>query len=386
MPPDVSDHSDSSHLDQLASIETPAVVVDRALLMQNIARAAERGRASGALLRPHAKTHKSLAIARLQLEAGAVGLTVAKSSEALIFMSAGVPAVTVAHPLVDPRKIQRLLRAASETGCVLRLIADSETGVDAIAAAAADHGAGVEVQIKVDVGLHRCGVDPTSSAALDLARRLTDEPRLSFAGLISHAGHSYSALGPAEVAALAEQERTTMLMVAYRLRISGIPVPAVSVGSTPTVWLAERFEGLTELRPGNYVFMDLTQVSLGVVPREQVALSVLATVVSRNATHAIIDAGSKVLSSDRGPHGSTRVAGYGLARRLDPLGSEDMPVTALSEEHGFVEQGGRSLAVGERVRITPNHACTVANLARELLVLDDNGVESWPVEARAQVL
>lgn len=370
----------------LPDIETPAVIVDRVRLERNIAAGATIARDGRVALRPHVKTHKSVRLARLQMLAGASGLTVAKSSEALVFIAAGLPAVTVAYPLLDGAKIFRVLRAAQEKGTALRLIADSEVGVDAIAREAAALGVTADVQIKVDVGLHRCGVDPVSAGALILARRIADAPSLHFGGLVSHAGHAYGAAGPDAVRAIARAERETMLRLAERLCREGLSPPSISVGSTPTVWKNGGFDGISEVRPGNYVFMDLTQVALGLVPRQDLALSVLATVVSCNDTYAIVDAGSKVLSSDRGPHGSTLLDGYGLATRPSEPDAPDMPVTKLSEEHGFVAHGGRRPALGERLQIFPNHACTVVNLAHEFLVLDESGVvESWPVDAQGRV-
>jgi D-serine deaminase-like pyridoxal phosphate-dependent protein len=177
-----------------------------------------------------------------------------------------------------------------------------------------------------------------------------------------------------------------MTGLAGRLRAEGIDVPEVSVGSTPTTLLHDGFEGITEIRPGNYVFMDRTQVALGVAASEDVALWVATTVVSANDRYAIVDAGSKVLSSDRGPHGSTSVAGYGLAWRCDAPDAPPLPLVALSEEHGFVEHGGRPPAVGTRMVILPNHSCTVVNLAEELIVAAEDGTtQRWPVDARAHV-
>lgn len=368
--------------DALRTIETPAVVVERRVLARNLARAAETARAAGVALRPHVKTHKSLKIAALQLQGGASGITAAKPSEAAVFLAGGCADVTVAYPLLDRRKIVPLAQLSAARGARLRLVADCEVGVELLAEA----GCALEVMIEVDVGLKRCGVDPAGDVALRLASRIQAHPSLTFGGLLSHAGNAYGAEGPDAVRALAEAERLAMTGLADRLRRSGVAVPAVSVGSTPTVWLAESFDGLTEIRPGNYVFMDLTQVSLGVATRSDVSLSVIASVVSVNDRFAIIDAGSKVLSSDRGPHGSARLSGFGLAAPLDDP-SHEMIVTSLSEEHGFLAHDGRPPALGERVRIWPNHACPVANLSTSLIVVDDDGqTHAWPVDARACVL
>lgn len=373
---------DRHTLKTLGQLETPAVVVDSDVLKRNIERAAKIARSAGVALRPHAKTHKSLTIAQLQLNSGAVGITVAKTSEAMVFLRGGIRDITIAHPLIDPNKIERITAAAQLSGSRLRLIVDSHAGLSAISAATKSP---VEVLIKIDVGLKRCGVDPESSAAIELARAIHTNSSLGFAGIISHAGHSYRATGPDAVRVIAEAERATMTAVSSRILATGIPVPCVSVGSTPTIWLAESFKGITEIRPGNSVFMDLSQVSLGVADRSDLALSVIASVVSVNSRYAIIDAGSKVLSSDRGPHGSTRLSGYGIAQRL-AVGMDEMPVVALSEEHGFVEHQGRAITIGERLRILPNHACTVVNLARSVVAFDSAGkTVDWPIEAHGCV-
>jgi D-serine deaminase-like pyridoxal phosphate-dependent protein len=373
------------NLDRILDIETPAVVVDRQVLDQNIARGAEIARAAGAAYRPHMKTHKSIRIAALQMAAGAVGVTAAKPSEAIIFMQRGLRDVTVAYPMIDPHKVERLMRVAQHTGSTLRLVADSMEGVEAISAASAACDAKIAVLIEVDVGLRRCGVDPDGPHAGRLAERLQADPFTTFAGLLSHAGHAYGAEDAASVKRIAEEERRLMTGLAQNLRQSGIGVPIVSVGSTPTVWLSDNFDGITELRPGNAVFMDLTQVSLGVASPKDLALSVLATVVSVNQHFAIVDAGSKVLSSDVGPHGSKRLTGYGIACLPDDP-SLRLPVVNLSEEHGFLAHAGRPPRIGARVRIWPNHACPVANLADKLVVLQNDEIrEEWSVDARGCV-
>ena len=350
----------------------------------NLDRGARLAAAAKVTLRPHIKTHKSLKIALEQEARGAGGITASKPEEALVFLRSGLGSLTVAYPLVDRAKIARLLHEAAQRGAELTLIADSRFGVQALAGAAGEVGSTASVMLKVDVGLHRCGIDPEAPEALALATEIARTPSLAFAGLLSHAGHAYGAKGPDEVRAVARGERQLMMGLASRLSQAGLDVPRVSVGSTPTVFLNDGFEGITEVRPGNYVFMDLTQVALGVARMEDIALSVLATVVSRNDRYLIVDAGSKVLSSDRGPHGSDRIAGFGKAIPLTG-GPTLLPVSRLSEEHGFVEHGGAALPIGARLKIYPNHACPVPNLADAYVVLDGDGFETWPVDARGKV-
>jgi len=366
-------------------LETPFVTVDREVEDLNIAVVAEKARKAGIRVRPHAKTHKSPDLARRQITAGAIGLTVAKPAEALVFLDAGFGDLLVAYPLIDRRKIERVLLAAR--GARVILMADSAQGVRAIGTEARRLGLPVEVRVKVDVGQHRCGVDPRGSAGPELARAIIDHPALRFGGYMSHAGHAYAAADADAVRAVARTERALIVDLAERTRAAGVSVPVVSIGSTPTVLLDSGFEGIDEIRPGNYVFNDLTQVALGAVLRSRLALCVVATVVSRNGEFAVIDAGSKVLSSDRGPHGSTKVSGNGLAFRLDEPDAPEMPVVGLSEEHGLVAHGGHPPEIGERLRILPNHACPVVNLAREIAVLNPDGtIERRPIAASGAVL
>ncbi len=370
-------------LDLPADLETPAVLVDRDILQANIDRMQALADGAALVLRPHVKTHKSVAIARSQLAAGARGLTASKVEEALVFIEAGLPSVTLAYPLVSAAKIDRLLGAARRRGCDLRLIVDSLAGVELLAARAAEQGAHPGVFIKIDVGLQRCGREPGDRLVPILAQALTKATGLNFRGLLSHAGQAYSAADGGAAARMAEEERLSMTALADRLRRAGCRVPEVSVGSTPTVLAARRFDGLTEIRPGNYVFMDQTPLRLGLIPPSHLALSVLSTVVSANARHAIVDAGSKTLSSDRGAHGADGLSGYGRAFALTEAAGREAPLTVakLSEEHGFVVLGGARLQPGDRLQIFPNHACPVVNLARQFYVRSAAAIEPWAVDA-----
>lgn len=369
-------------------IETPAVVIARSALDNNIQRMQALARDHGLRLRPHIKTHKCLAIARLQMKAGACGITAAKVDEALPFIRDGaIPSVTLAQPQMIASKLDRLMTAARTHHCDLRLIVDSRPGLDLLAARASEHGFSPGVFIKIDVGLHRCGCRPDDPAILSLAQSIHQHPRLRFRGLLSHAGHAYGANDRSAVAAIAEDERQTMLDVARRLEAAGIPVPEISVGATPTVLAATRFDGITEIRPGNYVFMDQTPLRLGLITPAQVALTVLTTVISRNPDFLILDAGSKTFSSDMGAHGSGQGAGFGVGWPRGCFGddAQTLTVARLSEEHGFIPRDRRDLPLGAEVRVIPNHACPVANLARTLVVLEGDDVYEWPVDARGRV-
>jgi D-serine deaminase-like pyridoxal phosphate-dependent protein len=368
-------------------IETPAVVIQRLTLDDNIRRMQTLARTHGLRLRPHIKTHKCLAIARLQMAAGACGITAAKVDEALPFIRDGIPSVTLAQPQMIASKLNRLMAAAQAQRCDLRLIVDSRAGLELLASRALEQRFTPGVFIKIDVGLHRCGCRPHDPAILALAETIQQHPRLQFAGLLSHAGHAYGAKDRPAVAAIAEDERRIMLAVARRLEDAGVPVPEISVGATPTVLAATRFDGITEIRPGNYVFMDQTPLRLGLITLEQVALTVLTTVISRNPDFLIVDAGSKTFSSDMGAHGAGHGTGFGIGWPSGCFGNDEQALTLvrLSEEHGFISRSLSDLALGARVRFIPNHACPVANLARTLVVVDGREVYEWPVDARGQV-
>ncbi len=371
----------------LSDIETPAVLVDEGRLAANIDRMQALADGRGLRLRPHAKTHKSVRIGRMQLAAGAAGLTVAKPSEAAVFMAAGIPSVTVAYPLVDPGKIRRLLATASTFGTDLRLIVDSAEGLGRLEAAVDGAAVRPGVYVKIDVGLHRCGLREGDHRIVDLVAAIHRDPRMGFRGLLSHAGHAYGAAAREAVAEIAESERRSMVRVREAVERAVCAVPEVSVGATPTVLAAEDFEGITEIRPGNYVFLDRTPLRLALAALDSVALTVVATVVSRNPEFLVIDAGSKTLSSDQGAHGAPGAAGFGWGQPLEAFGgpARGFTVARLSEEHGFVHRSEADLPVGAKVRVVPSHACPVANLAGTFWVIRDRGIEAWPVDAAGKV-
>ena len=365
-------------------VETPATLIELPKLEANLTSMQRLADANGVALRPHAKTHKSIEIGSRQLALGASGLTVATIDEAVVFArDAKAGSITISRPIVSETKLDRLFAELGDADVDLRIVVDSEDGVAAADAAAARASRRPGLFIKVDVGLHRCGVDPHSSRTLDLARQIDSAANLEFRGILSHAGQVYAVTSRAEATAIAEQERVLMLQVRDQLNTAGIAVAEVSVGSTPTVLAAESFEGVTEIRPGNYVFFDLLPAKVGVATEAEASLSVLATVISKNDEYFITDAGSKTLTSDTGGHGMVGAQGFGVAYPTDRYLSPEhrMLVAGLSEEHGKLARGDFDLAVGSTVRIIPNHSCPVVNLARELLVLDGEECRSWPIDA-----
>lgn len=347
---------------------TPCAVVDKKRLENNIKRVAAISKAHGVAVRPHIKTHKSVDIAHWQLEAGAVGVTASRVPEAMVFIRGGVPSVTCAYPETDPQKLGALLDAAKEHCCEVRCMADSVAVVEALQAVANRKGLELPVFLKIDVGLHRCGLPEDSPELLALAQTVQDADNLYLQGILSHAGQAYAAAGKQECRDIAREEARVMRRVKAKLEAAGVCVPEVSVGSTPTVLAGDDFEGITEIRPGNYVFMDRTPIRLGLVGEDEVALTVLATVISRNDEWLIVDAGSKTLSSDGGAHGQSGSGGFGIAYPIG--GGAGLTVGRLSEEHGWIVRADSELSVGDVVRILPNHSCVVANLARKLVIAE----------------
>lgn len=368
----------------LADLQTPLIVIDAPTLTRNIQRMAQAARDGGKRLRPHAKTHKSVWVARQQIEAGAVGLTCAKPGEAEVFASAGIEDLRIAYP-VSPTYAPRLL-ALMELAR-MSIVVDDVDVARAWSDAMAREGKRLDVLVKIDVGLHRVGIDPTVKDAPAAIAEVAALPGLALRGILSHAGHGYGASSAEGIAEIARSEATLMLEVAAACRARGIEIEEISVGSTPTARISAGLDGPTELRPGNYVFHDRTQVGLGVVSWDDTALRVHASVVSRPAEdRLVLDAGSKVLSSD-GARSFGTAEGYGVVLSSDGTPDDRYLIERLSEEHAVVRVTGASeLGPGDRVVIVPNHACVVANLAHRYVVAEGQRVlDRFAVDARGLV-
>jgi D-serine deaminase-like pyridoxal phosphate-dependent protein len=356
-------------------LPTPVVLVDLDRVERNVAAMAARARTAGVKLRPHAKTHKLLEIARLQRAAGAAGVTVAKTSEAEVFADAGFDDLFVAYPVVGVDKARRLLALADRARLAVGV--DSVEGARTLAGPFHAAGRTLDVMLKVDVGLHRVGVEPRTAG--DFARRIADLPGLSLRGVFTHAGHAYGGETPSAVADVGRAEGEILAGVGAELARAGLGGLEVSVGSTPTAPHAMTVAGVTECRPGNYVYNDASQVNLGVCGLDDCAMTVLATVVSVPAPgRAVLDAGSKTLSND--PL-RPRAEGFGWI-----LGGRSR-LSRLSEEHGVIDLvKGETFHVGQRVRVLPNHTCVVSNLHDFVTVVRGDRVEGrFRVAARGCV-
>jgi D-serine deaminase-like pyridoxal phosphate-dependent protein len=373
----------------VGDLPTPALLLDLDVLERNLDRMAARARALGVALRPHVKTHKCLEVGRMQRDRGARGITAATLPEAEAFADGGFDDVTWAFPLVPGRVAEVVALARRIT---FRVTLDSAIALEVLGAAARAAGVEVHAWLEVDSGHHRSGVDPHAAASVALARRLVGERGVVFDGLLTHAGHSYHARTRRERAGIAEAERAAMVAFAALLEGEGVRVPAVSVGSTPAMSAVERLDGVNEVRPGNYAFYDFMQLAGGVCAADDCALTVLASVVSHQpgAAHVVVDAGALTLSKDPGPHDPALARGFGpvmsglAGPRLDPA----VQVRGVSQEHGMVggetahEVEGR-FAVGEKIRILPNHSClTAAMFDRYHVVRGEDVVDEWAIWRR----
>ncbi|MEO8189013.1 MAG: alanine racemase [Acidobacteriota bacterium] len=360
---------------RVEDLPTPAVLVDVDILERNVARMAGAARAAGVRLRPHAKTHKCPEIGRLQLAAGAAGLSLAKTSEAEVFVDAGFDDIFIAYPVVGAGKPERLLALADRARLAVGV--DSVEGARALGAPFAAAHRTLDVLLKVDCGLHRVGVPP--EAASRIGAMIAELPGLSLRGVFTHAGHSYLEDSPERVQGVGRGEGESLTAAAAELERAGVPISEVSVGSTPSARAAMRVEGVTECRPGNYVFHDASQVSLKTCRLEDCAMTIEATVVSvPDARRAVVDAGSKTISTDTL---RPKPGGHGFL-----LGRQSR-IARLSEEHGVIETApGEQFFVGERVRIVPNHACVVSNLHDRIYAVRSGAVEAvWRIAARGKV-
>jgi D-serine deaminase-like pyridoxal phosphate-dependent protein len=368
----------------LVDLNTPAALVDTERMQRNIALMQSRLNALGVAFRPHVKTAKSLPIAKAQIEAGARGITVSTLKEAEQFFAAGITDVLYAVGIAAPKL--RQAAALIQQGCALKIIADSAEAARAIVEYSSKTEVQFEVWIEIDTDGHRAGVLPESALLLEIGRILAQAGALG--GVMTHAGASYALSSPEALQAMAEQERSRCVRAATRLREAGLPCPVVSVGSTPTALSAAQLEGVTEVRAGVYVFFDLVMCNVGVCRSEDVALSVLTTVIGHNIEKgwAIVDAGWMAMSRDRGTQSQSQDYGYGQVCDVQGKPIAGYIIESANQEHGLIARQGsidseiaRTLPVGTLLRIFPNHACaTAAQFPHYEAVQGQNVIETWP--------
>jgi D-serine deaminase-like pyridoxal phosphate-dependent protein len=373
----------------LHDLRTPAVLVDKPRALRNIDRMQSAADARGIRLRPHAKTHKSPIVARWQIARGAVGICCAKIGEAEVFADAGVGDIRLPYPL-HPSNADRLVRLARRAR--LSFIVDHRDVARRWSEALVREHVEIDMLVKVDVGFHRCGIDPSHQTATAFLTEVGRLPGLRLRGLLSHAGHAYHAASADQLREIAASEAATLRSLSAAARRAGIAIDELSAGATPPARFSLDQEGLTEYRAGNYVYFDRTQVGLEAAALDDCALTVLARVVSKPARdRVILDAGSKTLSSDAA-RGFSPVPGYGsILARDAPLGSravdEGLLIERLSEEHATVRApgGNTPLEPGDLVQILPNHACVVVNLVDQAWLVDGEAIEPLPIAARGRL-
>jgi D-serine deaminase-like pyridoxal phosphate-dependent protein len=371
---------------RISELLTPCVLIEQSRVERNLDRMQSAANAGGKRLRPHTKTHKSVVLAGRQLARGAAGICCAKLGEAEVFAAEGIDDIRIAYPL-NPVNADRVLALLERTR--LSFIIDHPDVARGWSDAMQNAGRIVDVLVKVDVGLHRCGIDPNAVTAADFVAGVAAMPGLHFRGLLSHAGHAYGAASPAEAETIAQNEACALTSLAERVKQLGVDVEEISVGATPTARFSARLDDVTELRPGNYAYYDRMQVALGSASWEDCALTVLARVVTTHAPDRIIlDSGSKTLSSDlvKGPRPQP---GYGVVLKAlhSSTPDESLLIERLSEEHAVVKPDGPSpLRPGELVRIVPNHSCVVSNLVDHVWLVDgEQVVERLDVSTRGRI-
>jgi D-serine deaminase-like pyridoxal phosphate-dependent protein len=357
-------------------LDTPCLLVDLDRMEANIRSWQAAISAAGVRLRPHVKTHKVPAIAQMQLAAGAAGITVAKLAEAEVFAAHGCRDIFVAYPLIGAAKWRRA--AALANICALTVGVDGEVGARGLSAAATDAGTTLRVRVEVDSGMHRSGV--AAERVAQLCRLVLALPGLDLDGIFTFRGIYYPGASGRSAADIGREEGQEMVALAEALRASDIPIREVSLGSTPTAHAAARVLGVSEVRPGTYVFGDYLMAERGAMRYDEIALAILCTVVSRPAADkATIDGGSKTFCGDMIPE-RQQLKGYARAIGVEAY------LESMSEEHGVVRlEPGADPQVGERIAFHPIHVCTTVNLSDELIGVRDGRVETvWPILARGK--
>ena len=359
-------------------LETPALCVDLDVLERNLARMGAYVRQHGLKLRPHAKTHKVPEIGRKQIQSGAYGLTIAKSTEAAVMAEAGIDNLLMAYPVYGPPKLERLTALARKGTHITIALDDAET-LAPLAEAANRAGTTFDVLAELNVGMDRCGLG-SNAHILSLAQAIDRTPGVRFAGLNLYPGHVWShPQQQQEQLRLADEKATAAIDL---LKENGIACEVVSGGSTPTAFQSHHMRSLTEIRPGTYVFNDRNTLEAGACSFEDCALRVIVTVVSTAVDGwIVVDGGTKTFSSDRLISGSQQF--YGLV-----VEDRGMQLERLSEEHGQIKLANASThpKIGQRLSVVPNHVCATVNL-HDRLWLHRGGdvVDSWIIAARGCV-
>ncbi|MFH1051484.1 MAG: alanine racemase [bacterium] len=360
-------------------LDTPALLIEKSIVEKNINDMQNLIDKHHVKLRPHIKTHKSPNLAKMQIEAGAVGIACAKVTEALVFAKSGIRDIQIANIIVGEKKFDNLLKL-HKTVDKLSCCVDSINNATLLADFFEKNRKIIDVLIIVDCGYHRCGYNDYYKI-LELAHFIKTRKSLNLLGITTHAGQSYASKTNLERLMIAKHEGNLMVHYANKLRKDGIEIQDVTIGSNPTARESCKVKGVTEIRTGNYIFNDMIQVSLGTVKKSRCALTVLTQVISSpSSNRVIIDAGSKTLSSDRGAHGNENLKGYGY------IIGKNAVIEKLSEEHGIIKHQKERFRIGERLRIIPNHACSTNNMFEKAYLIDkDKIIQEIEISARGKL-
>jgi D-serine deaminase-like pyridoxal phosphate-dependent protein len=361
----------------VTQLETPAVIVDLDVLADNLRQLSEYAQQHRLKLRPHTKTHKIPAIARMQIESGCQGITVAKSSEAAVMAAGGLDNILIAYPVFGPEKTDRIAALARDKRIIVAV--DSAVTVNALSLAARKAGSTIHLLVEIDVEMRRCGVALPADACA-LANYIAKQPNVDFTGITFYPGQIWNP--PLEQSSALRNVSELIEATLQQLSAEGHSCEIVSGGSTPTAFNSHLVSFLTEIRPGTYVFNDRNTMGAGACDKSQCALSVLVTVVSTAVPgRAIVDGGSKTFSSDRWLSGDKEGFGHIVD---DPLVS----FVGMSEEHGHLDisAAGGELKIGDKLRIIPNHVCACVNMHDRIWYHRNGIVEGfWQVEGRGKV-
>ena len=363
---------------KIEDLDTPALLVDLDVMEKNLLWGQQKANSAGVKLRPHIKTHRTPALAKKQVELGAKGITAAKLGEAEVMAREGIDDIFIANEIVGKIKIERLRKLNRQIHLATGI--DSPVQAKALSEKFAIEDKPIEVLIDVDTGDVRTGIQPDQSV-LELANLIIQLPGLKLRGIFTHDGHSYGARDIFEVKQIFKKSQEEMLQTANILRLSGIQVEEISVGSTPSFLVADILPGITEIRPGTYIFLDAAQGNL-LRSYERCALTVLTTITNRPTPHrVVIDAGTKALSAFVRGVGVCQTRGFGLLKEEPTIYLE-----SLSDEHGvFTAASECEYPIGDKIQIIPNHACPTCNLYDYLYgVRDCMVVNKWPVTARGK--
>jgi len=370
----------------LEGLLTPCLLLDLPIMERNVRRMAEHIHGLGSTLRPHVKTHKCGQIAkRVLAEPGTSGITVSTLQEAEYFFECGVRDILYAVGIA-PNKLPRVA-ALMDRGCDLGIVLDDAVMARHVAKAGEEEGRCYRVMIELDTDGHRSGVDPRGDGLLEIGHTLHASPGTELLGVMTHAGESYFCDSSEALRAMSRQERDRSVAAAERLRAAGVSCPVVSIGSTPTALAAEDLTGVTEVRAGVYVFFDLVMAGIGVCTHNDIAISVLTTVIGhqREKGRVITDAGWMAMSRDRGTARQGVDYGYGLVRGRDGSALDGLIVADANQEHGIVKSMDEArhvpyerLPIGSMLRILPNHACaTASEFDRYFVVEQERVVGEW---------